>query len=110
MLGPPLVLLGWQAWRHWRERPRSSRDRLREAAEAGDTEACYQVGLRHQRGDARCLKDDLAAAIWFRRAAEAGHPGAMEAMAQAYLGGHGVLRDPREAARWAEAARRESTS
>ncbi len=32
------------------------------------------------------------------------------ALAEAYLGGHGVLRDPRESARWAEAARRESTS
>jgi hypothetical protein len=110
MLGPSLLLLGWQAWRQWLERPRAPRDRLREAAEAGDPEACYRLGLRHRTGDAHGPKDDLGAVIWFRKAAEAGHPGAMEAMAQACLGGHGVLRDPREAARWAEAARRESTS
>ena len=109
MLGPPLLLLGWQAWRLWRERPRSSRDRLREAAEAGDPEACFQVGLRQRAGDASFPKDDLGAAIWFRKAAEMGHTGAMQALAEAYLGGHGVVRDPREATRWADVAH-QSTS
>lgn len=40
-----------------------------------------------------------------RKAAEAGHREAMCALAQAYLGGHGAFRNPREAARWADAAR-----
>jgi hypothetical protein len=110
MMATPLLMLGWQAWHHWRERPRSSRDRLREAAEAGDPEACFQLGLRHRVGGPHLPKDDLGAALWFRKAAEAGHAGAMQAMAEAYLGGHGVIRDPREAARWAEAAQRQSTS
>lgn len=110
MMATPLLMLGWEVWRHWKERPRSARDRLREAAEAGDPEACFQLGLRHRAGDAHLPKDDLGAALWFRKAAEAGHVGAMEAMAEAYLGGHGVMRDPREAARWAEAVKRQSTS
>ncbi|WP_026852279.1 tetratricopeptide repeat protein [Geothrix fermentans] len=105
MLAPPALLLAWQAWRLRRDRPKQGRDRLREAAEGGDPEACYRLGLAYRQGSARLPKDDLSAALWFRRAAEAGHREAMRALADAYLGGHGVLRDPREAARWAEASR-----
>lgn len=110
MLAPPLLMLGWQAWRLRREGPRGGRDRVRDAAERGDLEACFQVGLQHRRGGPHLPKDDLGAALWFRKAAEGGHRGAMLALSEAYLGGHGVPRDPREAARWAEAANRESTS
>ena len=52
----------------------------------------------------------LGAALWFRKAAEGGHQGAMTELSRAYLGGHGVVRNAQEAARWAKAARRESTS
>ncbi len=107
---PPLLLIAWQAWQHYQERPRTGRDCLRESAEAGDPEACFQLGLAHRRGERHRLKDDLTAVLWFRKAAEAGHPEAMAALAEAYLGGHGVLRDPREAKRWSEAVRGESTS
>jgi hypothetical protein len=106
---PLLLILGWQAYQLQKDRPRTGRDRLLEDAEAGDPEACFQIGLSHRQGDRHRMKDPLTATLWFRRAAEAGHRGAMEALAEAYLGGHGVLRDPREAARWAEAARHEST-
>lgn len=108
-----VVLLGlvvWQTRPLWRDRPRMGRDRLLEAAEAGEAEACYRLGLAYRQGTAHRPKDDLSAVLWFRKAAAAGHREAMAALAEAYLGGHGVLRDPREAARWAEAARRESTS
>lgn len=105
-----VALLVWQLRPLWKDRPRSGRDRLLAAAEAGDPEACYQVGLAHRLGTAHRRKDDLSAVLWFRKAAEAGHREAMAALAEAYLGGHGVLRDPREAARWAQAAREESTS
>ena len=107
---PPLLMITWLAWQHYRERPRTGRDRLREAAEAGDPDACYRLGLAYRQGDRPRMKDDLTAALWFRKAAEGGHIGAMAALAEAYLGGHGVLRDPREARRWSEAASRESTS
>lgn len=105
MLAPPGLMLGWQAWRLRLEGPRAGRDRLREAAEEGDPEAAYRLGLAYRQGGPRLPKDDLAAAQWFRRAAEAGHRGAMAALAEAYVGGHGLVRNPREAARWREASR-----
>ena len=104
MLAPPALALAWQAWRLRREGPTRRRDRLREAAEAGDPEACFRLGQAFLRGDAHRPKDDLSAALWFRKAAEGGHREAMRALAEAYRGGHGVLRDPRAAARWEEAA------
>lgn len=107
---PPLAVLTWRAWRLRREGPRRGRDRLREAAEAGDPEACHSLAVAHRLGSALHPKDPLAAAHWFRRAAEAGHPQAMLALAEAHRTGHGVLRNPQEAARWSEAARPESTS
>lgn len=110
MLSPLVLMLGWQAWQLRRDRPRSGRDRLLEAAEAGDPEACHRLGLAYRQGSPGRPRDDLSAAAWFRRAADQGHREATRALSEAYLGGHGVLRDPREAARWAEAARRESTS
>jgi TPR repeat protein len=100
-------MLIWLAVSLRRDRPSGARDRLLEAAEAGDLEACYQVGLAFRQGDGQRLRDHLSAALWFRKAAEGGHRGAMVALAEAYLGGHGVLRDRREAAQWEEAARRE---
>jgi len=110
MAVPLLLLLGWQARQLRQDRPRSGRDRLLEAAEAGDPEACHRLGLAYRQGSSARLRDDLSAALWFRKAADQGHREAMLALSEAYLGGHGVLRDPREAARWAEAAGRESTS
>ena len=107
---PPLLMILWIGRNLRRDRPSQRRDRLRKAAEGGDAEACFQLGRAHQAGTPPHPRDDLTAVLWLRRAAEAGHPGAMEALAQAYLAGHGVMRDPREAARWAEAAARQSTS
>lgn len=110
MLMVPVLLLTWQAIQLRRGGPKTGRDRLREAAEAGDPEACYRLGLTYRQGGPHRPKDDLTAALWLRKAAEAGHREAMTALSKAYLGGHGVLRDPREAARWADAARCQSTS
>lgn len=110
MLAPLLVMLGWQAWQLRKDRPRSGRDRLLEAAEAGDPEACHRLGLAYRQGSSTRPRDGYSAVLWFRKAAELGHREAMLALSEAYLGGHGILRDAREAARWAEAARRESTS
>jgi hypothetical protein len=110
MVLPPALMLAWQAYQLRKDRPRSGRDRLMEAAEAGDPQACYELGLAYRTGSPARPRDDLSAAIWFRKAAEAGHQLAMVALSDAYLGGHGLPRDPREAARWAKEARRESTS
>ncbi len=105
LLAVPLLMLGRQAWRLRREGPRTGRDRLRERAEDGDPEACYRLGLACRRGRAGHPADDLTAVLWFRRAAEVGHAGAMLALADAYRGGQGVVRDPRLAIQWEAAAR-----
>jgi hypothetical protein len=110
MVLPPTLMLAWQAYQLRKDRPRSGRDRLMEAAEAGDPQACYELGLAYRTGSPARPRDDLSAAVWFRKAAEAGHPLAMVALSDAFLGGHGLPRDPREAARWAKEARRESSS
>lgn len=107
---PPLFMAAWIGRGLRQDRPRSGRDRMREAAEGGDPDACHRMGLLFRQGDPQHPRDDLSAVLWFRRAAEAGHVGAMRALADAYLAGHGVPRDAREAARWAEAAGRQSTS
>jgi hypothetical protein len=94
MLGPPGLMLAWQAWRLRREVPSQGRDRLREAAERGEPEACFQLGMAYRRGTPQLPRDEGSATAWFLRAAEAGHREAMAALAQAYLGGHGVIRNP----------------
>ena len=40
------------------------------------------------------------AAMWYRRAADAGHPAAARALGSLYLTGAGVSQDDNEAARW----------
>lgn len=104
MLAAPILILAGYALHLRREGPRTRRDRLKEQAEAGDPDACYRLGQAFRKGRPGHPPDDLTAALWFARAAEAGHRDAMRALAEAYRGGHGVLRDPRAAARWEEAA------
>jgi TPR repeat protein len=48
--------------------------------------------------------DALSAAVWFRRAAEAGHRGAVAALAEILRSGHGVRRNVQEAEAWTAAA------
>lgn len=77
--------------------------KLVDAAEAGDPEAAWRLAWAYREGRAGGTADALSAAVWFRRAAEAGHHGAMAELAEALRTGHGVLRDPEEAARWSRA-------
>lgn len=79
--------------------------KLVDAAEAGDPEAAWRLGRAYREGRAGGAPDALSAAVWFRRAAEAGHLGAMAELAEALRTGHGVRRDPEEASRWAQALR-----
>lgn len=79
--------------------------RLVDAAEAGDGEAAFQLGRSYLSGMPGIAPDALSAAVWFRRAAEAGHRGAMAALGEALRSGHGVRRDVQEAEAWARAGR-----
>jgi hypothetical protein len=80
--------------------------RLVDAAEGGDPEAAFQLGNDDLKGPLGCAPDALSAAVWFRRAAEGGHRGAMAALAEALRTGHGLRRDPQEAEAWQAAADR----
>lgn len=86
--------------------PRAPRNRLMEdperakicrAAENGDMEAQYQLGLIYDLGKG-ITRDAAEATYWYRRAARNGHPEALLAIGKAFLNGDGVLQDDRIAA------------
>ena len=72
---------------------------LRALAEAGDTEAQYNLGLRYANGDG-VSQDDAVAVTWYRLAAEQGHARAQITLGAMYDAGRGVPRDDAEAVRW----------
>ena len=101
---------------------------LRQAAEQGDAEAQFRLGLAYKKPpveaediltrilgaeqakriialagkakDPASDEDNVKAAEWFRRAAEQGHAEAQYHLGDAYYFGHGVQQDDAEAVRW----------
>ena len=73
-------------------------------AEGGDGGAALRLGRFYLEGGEGLPRDPLSASLWFRRAAEAGEPEAMAALAQMLATGHGCLPDPPRARAWFEAA------
>ncbi len=69
------------------------------AAERGDSEAEFQLGMLHERGD---LKQDYKqAGHWYEKAAEQGHIGAEYRLAWIWgVGGDDFPADPAEAYKW----------
>lgn len=78
---------------------------FRPAAEAGDAEARYYVGLIHAKG-LGVERDYKAAVRWYRLAADQGHARAEDALALLYFNGWGTGRDLVRAWMWFELARR----
>ena len=72
---------------------------LRALAEAGDTEAQYNLGLMYFNGWG-VAQDDVEAVAWYRRAAEQGIAEAQYWLGFAYDYGSGVPQDDAEAVRW----------
>lgn len=72
---------------------------LRKAAEGGNTEAQYRLGMIHADGDGVPL-DYREAAKWLQRAANEGHAEAQEALGWLYANGYGVRQDGGVAAQW----------
>jgi TPR repeat protein len=68
----------------------------RKAAEQGDVEAQYSLGLRY----ARIVKDDTKASEWFRKAAEQGDALAQVVLGARYARGTGVPKDEAKAVEW----------
>lgn len=79
---------------------------LRLAAASGDAKAAYQVGVQSLKGDNQHAADALAAARFWRQAADAGHPLAARRLGELYRsGGPGLPVDDELAARYESRAR-----
>ena len=76
---------------------------LEAAAEAGDREAQFTLGVAHATGEEVTFDLELAAA-WSRRAAEAGHSAAKVNLGRFMMQGTGTDRDPGRALRWLSSA------
>jgi uncharacterized protein len=69
------------------------------AAEQGDAEAQYSLGLMYDNSKG-VPKDDAQAAIWYRKAAEQGDANAQVALGEMYASGEGVPQDYGQAHMW----------
>lgn len=69
-------------------------------ADHGDASAQYLLGVIYGRGNAVVAEDDVAAAKWYRMAAEQGHEGAQARTALMYAFACGVDKNDVEAAKW----------
>ena len=74
----------------------------RQAAEQGDADAQFRLGIRYSTfGDADSVaKDEAEATRWYRLAAEQGHAPAQTILGLRYDYGQGVPKDEAEATRW----------
>ena len=77
----------------------AARDAFRKAAEQGDAEAAYQLGVMCHNGEG-AEKDDAQAVEWHQKAAEQGHAKAQNALGRMYDKGWGVSRNYSEAFHW----------
>ncbi|PZR88405.1 MAG: hypothetical protein DLM68_07405 [Hyphomicrobiales bacterium] len=77
----------------------------RQAAEAGLTQAAFNVAVMLDSG-AGVPRDGAEAALWYARAAANGHHRAQYALAQLYAAGDGVPRNSATAEAWYRAAAR----
>jgi len=70
------------------------------AANQGDLELQWRLGLAFWEGSSGVLKDEQQAAKWFSEAAQAGHPSSQWMIGKCYAQGEGVQQNWEEAARW----------
>ena len=72
---------------------------MSQAAEQGDAEAQYKLGLSYYIGE-DVEKDYTKAVKWFRKAADQGHAEAQTSLGACYSMGNGVNQDYNEAVKW----------
>lgn len=82
-------------------------EKYRAAAEQGDPEGQYMVGVAYFWGLAGQRQDTEAGAGWFLKAAQQGHRGAQEMIANCYQHGYGVERNDTLATVWRQASRKQ---
>jgi TPR repeat protein len=75
----------------------------RKAAEQGDTDAQYMLGILYSNGQG-VPQDYVQAVLWYRKAAEQGNAQAQRMLGTAYGAGRGVPRDFAEAYFWLDVA------
>lgn len=76
---------------------------FRKAAEQGNAEGQFYLGVMYARG--RGVPHDFSqAAHWFQKAADQGHAGAQCNLGIAYAEGAGVKRDDKQAVQWLQKA------
>lgn len=83
---------------------RRRRDELRRRAQAGDPQACLDLGQRCLQGAPGVPQDSVEALAWLRRAAEGGEAEAMVRVADLLAYGPSQVRDRAEAWAWLERA------
>ncbi len=83
--------------------PQSRLDRLTRLAELGNSKAALLTATHYLEGQG-APRNDIRAALWFRRAAEAGEGLAQYRLATLYQRGLGVTQDDAEALRWYQSA------
>jgi TPR repeat protein len=81
----------------------AAKKQLRQAADQGDANAQYHLGLSYANGQG-LPRNEIEAVKWFRKAAEKNHPEALLAMGLCYQDGYGVDQDVPEAIRHYEFA------
>ena len=74
-------------------------DALRRAAEQGDAEAQYRLGVRYETRH-EVPRDETEAVRWYRMAGEQGYTSAQLGLGHRYQFGFGVPEDDAEAVRW----------
>ena len=77
----------------------AARSAFRAAADQGDAEGAYQLGLMCHEGQG-AEKDDAQAVEWYRKAAQQGHAQAQNALGRMYDKAWGVARNYSEAFHW----------
>ena len=80
----------------------TSKSELRKAAEKGDAESQYYLGMLYYIGDeSEGIQEDEAQAVeWYRKAAEQGHAEAQYGLADCYYLGKGIAEDNVKAVEW----------
>lgn len=79
---------------------------MMEKADAGDPEAQFQLGIQFEQGQLGFPQDYSEAARLYRKAAEQGLAGAQLYLGVFYANGQGVPKDPIEAYKWLELAKK----
>ena len=93
-----VALLAWAAPLLASQAP-ADLDGLKAAAERGDAESQYQLGVRYATGNG-IATDDAQAARWIEKAATQGHVGAQFDLGLMYADGNGVPQDSATAVSW----------